>query len=249
MYDFEDFIDTAVSRKVVRGTESAYRYVSARGNYAAYNEAASIVLSSVVELLRLCGHLTARLRRSLCPMERRVGLEYGSAQAVSPSDLSAQLRRYANGLKPILEHDPHRLDGHFARSAEPTGVTGAHWYALQREMLLWLHQVAPVAVTALWGILPGEPDSFQRAGPRCMPNHCGLVVPARFFSSAPSPSDPPASRPGTDSLSQLYEQVQASRSASPSIPEPPSAQRDMFVWTDWHHHDHEAVHGSSPPDT
>ena len=207
----------------------------AQRNLIAYAVVASEVFSAVVDLLACAGHVVALARRLLCPFERRLGLEYGPA---GPPDLDTVQRawaRLATMVRPVVtEADARLLDGYFVESAHVAGVTPTYWWMAQRDMVQWVRLMACQGVMMAWGLLPGEPDSFQRAGPRCMPTHCGIVDPRRVYRQVPVMGEPEPGRPGARSMSEIHLACVKARRDDPEIPLPPGDAHDVFAWKDLH---------------
>ena len=208
-----------------------------RRNYLGYADAAAMVFAAVLDLLLVVGHFTAVMRRYLCPYEPRIGLDEGPGPVPSVSALRRFLPRFRTPLRYIRQAPASLLDGHFVACASRVPISPEYWLALEGDMVEWVNHVAPLAVTAAWGVLPGEPDSLQRAGPRCIPTHCGVIFPSERYTDAPHPDASVRARPGLKSFSARYRQVQAARDASPAPVSPGDRPRDRLVWTDLHRSD------------
>ena len=205
---------------------------SCQMNYSTYCIAAADVVSAVVTLLRIIGHLVAVARRMVCPLEKRIGLEYGQPGPFDAKQLDKRWAVCTTLLREVLEVNADILDGHFIASAAPTGLAGAFWALSEYESGQWVNENAWLGVAAHWGILPGEPDNIQRAGPRCIPTHSSFLVPAELYPKPPGLFVDYPPRAGPDSLTARLEALVATRRDPGPIPEPPAPGRDHFRWAD-----------------
>ena len=210
-------------------------------DYAVYSQAASLVLVSVVDLLRVVGHMTALARRFLCPYEPRIGLAEGPGPVQNLTSLRKFFARLRSPLRQLRQTPATLLDGHFIEASRNVAVTPSFWGLAEGDMLQLINHGAALGVTAAWGVLPGEPDSFQRVAGRCIPTHCGVIFPTEYYGAeCPRPDDDPEERPGERSFSRLHREAQEARRRSPPPVGPGERPRDAFEWGDLHHDDLEA---------
>ena len=208
-------------------------------NFLGFGLSAAEVLSCIVGLLRVVGHVVAEARRLLCPLDKRVGVDYGAPGIPDLAVLRKSCRSWTTTLKSVLDVPLDSLDGHFVRSGRDCGLDGYMWALTERDTARWLGMYAWYGVALGWGIFPGDPDSLQRAGPRCLPTHCGMVFPTDVYRNPVAPDTEYPPRAGERSLSARLAEASVPRASEALIPLPPSEDRDAFPW-------HEPVHVPLP---
>jgi hypothetical protein len=202
-------------------------------NYRLYCDAARDVLEALVTLLRLVGHIVAVGRRMVCPREMKIGLEYGTPGPFKVGQLDTRWGYYATLLSEIKAADATMLDGYFVDSAARTGVEPWFWALTERETTAWVNEFAWVAVATEWGLLPGDADNIQRAGPRCVPTHVGIIMPSDIYSPPPELIVEYPHRDGPHSLTARLAAVVDTRRDPGTVPKPPPGS-DHFYWAeDW----------------
>ena len=199
-------------------------------NYLAYCRAARDVLHAIVKLLRFVGHIVALGRRMVCPLTPYIGMDYGTPGLCSAAELTKSWGVCATALREILKPAATLLDGHFIDSAAPTGVEGWFWAVNERACGEWFNEYAWVAVATEWGIVPGDVDSMQRAGPRCLPPGEGLLVPHELYKNPPQVGLEYPLRPGPNTLSHRLQAILKTREDLGETAAPPSRERDHFSW-------------------
>ena len=212
---------------------------SRRHNFLGFSFSAAEALSSVVSLLRLMGHPVALARRLVCPLDKCVGVEYGSPGLPDLVSLRKLFSTWSTMVEPIVDFPVDSLDGHFVRSGRDCDLDPSAWALAERDMARWVGMYAWYGVALRWGIFPGDPDSFERAGPRCMPTHCGMVFPTDVYRDPVAPDTEYRPRAGERSLSARLAEASVPRASEALIPLPPSEDRDAFPW-------HEPVHVPLP---
>lgn len=203
-------------------------------NFYGYCEAASAVLDGLLNLLFVVNHYTALLRRMICPFDPRIGLACGDAPLADIRPLRGLLSRMGTALRQVLEYKASFLDGHFIDSARLTGVQPSFWSPAESDMVDWVMRLAAFAVPAVWGILPGEPDSFLRAGPRCRPVHCRELEPDDCYKDPPDIYSVVPERSETHSFGERYRECLDGRVRSIDVPVPVVSKLDRYVWTEPH---------------
>ena len=159
------------SPRVRRAAESPSHLSDAqvlRRNFRSYVDAATDILGSVVELLRLSGHVALMLVRYLAPTQPHWGL---AQRRNPPADLDRRLqewRRIAAPLSPLAELPPDLLDCHFVDSWRDTELPLDVIVATEAWLVGWLNREGWRATALSWGVLPGDCDSLNYAG-RCRP--------------------------------------------------------------------------------
>ena len=199
-------------------------------NFRAYCEVAAHVLDAVVTLLRIVGHVAALGRRIVCPLEKRVGLEYGAPVPFRVDQIAKRWSVCAKVLRDVADVEESILDGRFVESARVAGVEPWYWALAESDALDWVDEYAWVGVALEWGILPGETDNIQRAGPRCIPTHAGLLVPHELYRQPPAVIVEYPKREGDHGLDRRFAAVVETRRDPGQIPEPPAPGRDHFRW-------------------
>ena len=213
-----------------------YSYVKPVGvdertwNYLAYCRAARDVLQAVVELLRLVGHIVALGRRMVCPLTPYIGMDYGTPGLCPAAPLAEDWGVCATLLREVLKLDATLLDGHFIDSAAPTGVENWFWAVNERACGEWFNEYAWVAVATEWGIVPGEVDTMQRAGPRCSAPGSGMLVPHELYKNPPQTGIEFSLRPGPNTLAHRLQAILKAREDVGHIPAHASGERDHFEW-------------------
>ena len=199
-------------------------------NFLAYCEAAAHVLDAVVTLLRVVGHVAALGRRIVCPLERRVGMEYGTPAPFDVDQIAKRWSVCARVLRDVVEVEESILDGRLVDSARVAGVEPWYWAMTEHHALGWLDEYAWIGVALEWGILPGEPDNIQRAGPRCIPTHAGILFPHEVYRQPPELLVEYPSRDGEHGIDRRFAAVVDTRRDPGPVREPPVPERDHFRW-------------------
>ena len=199
-------------------------------NYLAYCRAARDVLHAIVKLLRLVGHIVALGRRMVCPLTPYIGMDYGTPGLCSAAQLAKRWGVCVTLLREVLKADATLLDGHFIDSAAPTGVENWFWAVNERACGEWFNEYAWVAVATEWGIVPGEVDTMQRAGPRCSAPGSGMLVPHELYKNPPQTGIEFSLRPGPNTLAHRLQAILKAREDAGHIAAHPSGERDHFEW-------------------
>ena len=194
---------------------------SRRRKFLSYCYAAEDILTHLVDLLSVACHVTALARRLLCPHDPRIGLEYGRPGLPDLATLRAHWARYAAVVRPVRDQlEPDLLDGYFVRSAALVGVAPSVWWCAQRDMVNWVNTFSCEGVMLAWGVLPGEDDSWQYAGPRSRPTHAGFVDPRQLYQNVRLYGGPYPGRSGPRTLAHMHQDCVDARRRSPPIPGP-----------------------------
>ena len=154
-------------------------------NLRSYVDSATDILGSLVDLLRLSGHVAVRLRRYLAPMDRTLGVELGRP---APDGVARRLkdwRRIAKPLGPLADLPPDLLDTHFEDSWRDTTLPVGLIRICEDQLVHRWSSQAWVATALAWGVLPGDVDAVHFAG-RCKPQNAYRLDPQDRYKQPPS---------------------------------------------------------------
>ena len=200
-------------------------------NFVAYASACLAVLSALVELLRVVGHVAAVARRLVYPRHNRLGLPFLSEAITDAPRLARAFRPCATLVSEIASLDAGLFDTHFLDSAAGSGVQPSVWSVAEYATAIWFHENAWYGLLLAWGLAPGDADNMQRAG-WCIPPPGGLYIPAERFKKPVQIGTEYPVRPGEPSLSDRLHALQGLRLARGPIPKSDLPGDDPFRWTD-----------------
>ena len=154
-------------------------------NFHAYVDSATDILGSLVELLRLCGHVAVKLQRYLDPATEYWGLKLGRNP---PTDVRRRLQEWRRIVAPLdsLAALPQGLlDTHFADSWRETELPHKLIVLTEARLIELVNREGWRATALAWGVFPGDSDSLTFAG-RCRPTtHVGFH-PWRVYAQPPN---------------------------------------------------------------
>ena len=200
-------------------------------NFLAYASACLDVLSALVEILRVVGHVAAVARRLVYPRHNRVGLPFPTEAITDAARLARAFRPCATVVSEIANLDPGLFDTHFLDSAARSGIDPRVWPIAEYDTAVWFSGNAWYGLLLAWGLVPGDVDNLQRAG-WCIPPPGGLYFPVERFKTPVQLGTQYPARSGAPSLTERLHALQDLRLARGPMPKSDLAGADPFPWTD-----------------
>ena len=154
-------------------------------NFRSYVDSATDILGTLVDLLRLSGHVAVQLRRYVAPVDPSLGVEPGSPAPASVARRLGGWRRFAEPLSPLADLPRDLLDTHFEESWRDTTLPIGLILRCENQLVHRWNQQAWVATALAWGVLPGDVDSVHCAG-RCKPESAQQLDPQKEYRQPPS---------------------------------------------------------------
>ena len=178
-------------------------------NFRSYLDSATDILGSLVDLLRLSGHVAVQLRRYVDPMDATLGVELGRPAPAGRARRLENWRRIAKPLRSLAELPIDLLDTHFEDSWRDTTLPLGLILICENQLVDRWNKAGWVATAFQWGVLPGDVDSVYFAGRRkpqlvyLLRPHARYKIPPMYDPATYQSSDFKVSGIGPPSVDRL----------------------------------------------